>query len=272
MGEKQKMGREQTKTLNFLKGIAAIIIANLYHYRNDFSIYTGLDYPLENLQMPGGNILNWLSCNGWLLVELFFEISGLLFVFAYADRIKEGVLGVKVFIKRRILKIYPMMILSTLAMAVLECVYYSLTGSWWLAAIDVWHIVISVLGIPVGWFENNVSVNMPIWYISILFQCYILGYFLVYTRKRWNLGRWVYLMPILFALNVDYAKPEGNSILWFNPNTARGFAAFFIAVFLADIIKEHREKLETIRKKLLCAAYILLLVLGIVIHIYGGNF
>ena len=47
------MDKENTKALDSIKGISAIIIAYFYHYRNDFALNIGVVYPFESLKLYG---------------------------------------------------------------------------------------------------------------------------------------------------------------------------------------------------------------------------
>lgn len=207
-----------------------------------------------------------IAVNGYLLVELLFEISGLLFALAYKGKIEKGILKFKDFIKNRVLRIYPMMIISTCVMAMLEYAYYGITKEWWLSSADLWHLFISVIGIPVGWFEQNYTINMPIWYISVLFQCYMLAYGLTCLRK-YKGSNFVYVLPILFALAYDYCGLNFTFGV-INYNTSRGCKAFFLGLLLGEFLKIS-DALGLNKRRILLGCYSILIFIGIMVYIFG---
>ena len=121
------MLKERMKALNLMKALAAIIIAYFYHYRNDFALNMGKVYPYENLRGILGGI-RWWSVNGWMLTDLFFILSGMTFAIAYRKRIADGQLSFHGFITNRIKRLFPMMIISTVVMTIMEYMYYECRG------------------------------------------------------------------------------------------------------------------------------------------------
>ena len=63
--------KNDLKPLSGVKGLAAIGITCLYHYKNVYSNQGVTDFWL--IHFP---IINWWADQGWILVELFFTISG----------------------------------------------------------------------------------------------------------------------------------------------------------------------------------------------------
>lgn len=47
------MTKDKTVALNFIKAISSIIIAYLYHYKNNFCDLIGNPFPLENFRGGG---------------------------------------------------------------------------------------------------------------------------------------------------------------------------------------------------------------------------
>lgn len=121
------MLRERMKALNFLKAMSAIIIAYFYHYRNDFALNIGINYPFENVQGIFSGI-SWWSVNGWMLTDLFFILSGMTFVAAYKNKITLGVISFHDFMINRIKRLFPMMVISTIVMTIMEYIHYIYRG------------------------------------------------------------------------------------------------------------------------------------------------
>lgn len=220
----------------------------------------GNPFPLENFR--GG--VKWCSNNGWMLTDMFFVLSGFTFVLAYKEKIEDGLINFNFFLENRIKRLFPMMILSTIIMTTMEYVYYYFTNSWWLSEANIWNVFISIIGMPTGWFNMGFIVNMPIWYISILLQAYILAYILVKTVKKTNISI-IYIFPIIFYLSLDCSGGTNINFWMLNQFTSRGIKAFFVGLIFAAILNEHQQIIENNKKRLLRFVYILL---GVIYLLY----
>ena len=68
-----------------MKFIGAFCIAVYFHYDGHFIVYLGIENPFAD------NPLLWaISRNSLVFVEMYFIISGILFAWAYKDRIIAG--------------------------------------------------------------------------------------------------------------------------------------------------------------------------------------
>ncbi len=266
------MKREQTQVLNLFKGISAIIIACFYHYKINFCNMQNMAFPFDSL----GNeflsaLLACMSDYGFLLVELFFEISGFLFVLAYEKRIRSEEIGFDKFIKKRIIRIYPMMILTTLTMAFLELFYYSRHDEWWRTKVDLWHILINMFGVQVGWFEMTPSLNHPTWYLSVLMQCYIFAFIFEKIVARAKNAQCILVIPLLMALAIENSALIETEFFICNRLSVRGIEAFFVGVILAKLIQKHQLTIEQNIKKLVGCCYMIIgLIILLVKHLGIG--
>ena len=119
MNKKAEENKKNTLCLNGLKGIGAFIIAFMWHYQHFINSTSG---PLSKY-FP-------LSFNyGYLMVEIFFILSGFGMMMGYCDRILEHKINFKDYIFKRLKKIYPLFLLTLLITAVLEFIYLRLNGS-----------------------------------------------------------------------------------------------------------------------------------------------
>ena len=84
--------------LNGIKGIGAVIIAFFFHYGNFLSV---------DLSPLYCTLTRNLCENGWLMVELFFMLSGIVFTLLYYPQINSGMKGIE-FTVLRISRLYPM--------------------------------------------------------------------------------------------------------------------------------------------------------------------
>ena len=94
---------EWKKSVNALKGIAAIIIANFYHYKNEFGEMPGVRY-LDLKGVPS-NWLEYLYMYGYLGVEFFFVIAGFIMYYAYYKKIHNGEIIFRDFLRKRIISV-----------------------------------------------------------------------------------------------------------------------------------------------------------------------
>ena len=67
-----------TNCLSTLKFISSFIIAFVSHYRH---------FPVKNGVVPFANLFKWSYSKGWILVELFFMLSGFGMFLGYGDKI-----------------------------------------------------------------------------------------------------------------------------------------------------------------------------------------
>lgn len=263
------MLKERMKALNFLKGISAIIIAYFYHYRNDFAINIGKNYPYENLQGIFGGI-KWWSIKGWMLTDLFFVLSGMTFVIAYKNKIALGKISFHDFMLNRVKRLFPMMVISTITMTIMEYIYYICSGGvWWLSEANIWNVFISIIGMPTGWFNMGCIINMPIWYISILFQCYIIAYIFVRIINRCKCSNWLWCIPIIFYLSVEYSALANSNFLLINQFTARGIKAFFIGIVLTVLLEKYEAWIVKNLKPILIGVYSVLLLIYALFKAFG---
>lgn len=89
---------EEIRSLNTLRGIAALVVT-AYHAGGMFGVR------------------HWIP-HGYLAVDLFFVISGFIMAHVYQARIGEG-LGFRLFMRRRMARLYPLYAAATVAGAAL---------------------------------------------------------------------------------------------------------------------------------------------------------
>lgn len=249
----KKMEKKSFELLKYVKFSCAILIALLYHYRNDFVKSFG--YKEDCL--TGLLFLDFWAEYGWFLVDVFFIISGLLFVFSYENKIIQETLSFKSFLIRRIKKLYPLMIISAFCMLILEWIYYIHTQSWWLCAGSLYQFFLTILGLNFGYFNFDLGfLNAPSWYICILVQCYIVAYFLV-KHKKSSLLSYFYAFVIC---NFLYSTLS-YQLQWIS-YISRGLADFFIGCILMKLLQHHffeskKNKINYICLFFLLAGYVI---------------
>ena len=226
---KKKEQVEKSKGINILKFICSIIIACIYHYKNDF--------PVGNL-FEKNTIIRGMSNYGFLLVELFFIISGYLFYISYNNKIKNNKKDFNTFIKQRYVRLIPLAALTSIIMFVLENVHYKLYKTYWIFTCNsIVDLIYQVTGIQHWTKIQGPSLNNAIWYISVLLLCYIIYFFVTKLEKR--MGNLIYIYCIvIFTILMTY----GINIPFFNYYTLRGLLSFGIGIIIGIVVQNNDIK------------------------------
>ena len=164
-----------TNCLSTLKFISSFIIAFVCHYRH---------FPVKN-GVPFANLFKWSYSKGWILVELFFMLSGFGMFLGYGDKIIKRELTFKQYIMKRILKLYPLFFLTTILITILEIWHKYLTGKTFIYGyFDCWHFFMNLILCQDGIFGTEYSFNGPSWCISICFILYIIHFAVMHFSEE----------------------------------------------------------------------------------------
>jgi peptidoglycan/LPS O-acetylase OafA/YrhL len=205
--------------IDALRGIAALGVAGFFHIRMIYSDTNGLS-PLSVLQP-----FHWLQFNGYLFVDLFFVISGVVFTHNYLvdGRMKEGV-GFATFFKARIARLYPLHLFTLLVVA-----------SWTLqepvntAEAFVAHLFFVNVFAP----NPTDTFNGPAWSLSVEMLCYLV-FALAALWGRVGLIALISISVVVIVALDPSVSPWGAVGL-----VSRGFFGFFVgyAVYRFAIAK-----------------------------------
>lgn len=215
-------------SLDALKFIGAIIVVFI-HYQQlmDLKLEQGVNF-------YGGRFY-------WgFIVELFFMISGFFTIMSY----KKKEYGFAKYIKHKIIRIYPMGVIST-TIYIFFCYAYKYTfGEWWLdRSAELWKSFASILLIHQGTVIADISraPNNPTWYLGVLMICYVVFYCSIW------LGRKCHILPIYFQIAVIFI---GIGIISYKLNlpclnrfAARGYCSFFMGVVIHEIVTKYSAKI-----------------------------
>lgn len=221
---------KRINSLDLLKFIMAILIA-FHHYQQN----TGLRGQYINFY--DGKIY-WGS-----LVELFFMISGFLSAIGI-ERIKDQ--DFKSFITKKIIRIYPMAMLSVLVMTVAGFVYVVVWGKWYGGVrITLWKLWNSLLLTVTGGAVNDgTGINGALWYLCVLMYCYIIMYFIIWFCRRKEISC-IYGFIIMSVLGLSLLQYD-IQLPFLNEYTGRGYSAFFLGIILLYIWNTADHKILTI--------------------------
>lgn len=178
------MGKKSSYYLSSLDGLrlVAFLVVFLHH-------------------LPGPAAVGIFTTYGWVGVELFFVISAyLLFRLLDAENDKDGSIGVRNFYLRRVLRIYPLLIVYYLVMFVLGG---GVAGAvaWFRFATTL----LSIDNVATWWLDYNYTVPAVghLWTLSFEFQVYLLLPPAFLAWKKWGTKR--FLWGLLIVETVAFA-------------------------------------------------------------------
>ena len=181
----RQTGRQTS--LDGLKGLLACVIAFVWHYQH-----------FQPIGSPFYTILKPFYDYGYLGVEIFYMLSGFGMILGYEKRIAESEMLPLEYFGRRLKKLYPPVLLSTIVTGVLQIVYLYQNGMIFQYAYDYFNIdyfILNLIGIQTGIINRAYSFNGPLWFVSVLLVCYIIFYLLIYLNKNRE-----ELLPIFYWL------------------------------------------------------------------------
>lgn len=228
--------KEYYSGLDLLKFAIAAVIAFIYHYGIVYQAHPFRDF-------PG---MNFLYTQAAWFVELFFMISGFVIYNSYYNRIREYKQTFSQFMIGRVIRIYPVMVLTVIVAAIGQWISIGAYGHPQILGYTddrntLTGVVTSILGIQSGWFSthDSMSVNGPTWYISILMICYLI-FFVILKGCKNNKNR-ENLCFLLMVLIGTYLYFKSWEIPLLYGSCARGYTNFFLGIFMAKLQKRYNS-------------------------------
>lgn len=232
--------KERIRSVDGLRGIAACIVAFCWHYQH-FTMVS-----------PFKKILQLSYDYGWLMVELFFIISGFMMAYCYQENIINRKLTFTDYIMRRVRHLWPLSFVTLCVVTIEGIMYGWLEQSTFVYGnFDVYHWFLNFFLIQTGITDNVFTFNGPAWSISVEMVLYALFYVCTYNNKQSTKRRMLYTTLLLGGIIVFKA---GCNFPIFNGAIARGIIGFLVGVLFYEIWEKHRERMKQI-------GYIPLLVL-----------
>jgi exopolysaccharide production protein ExoZ len=204
--------KNRIHSLDILRGLAALSIL-IFHY-----LGSALDRELEASSI--------LPRMGYYGVSIFYLLSGLTLALVYKNKINT-VADSNIYLLKRILRIYPLMIL-TMVLTILYRQSY-----------DVTTIFLNITGL-FGFFDYGNYIGTGMWSIGNELVFYIFFPFLLYLFEHkklsfnvvYGLGFLTFLIFSFFAINPE----EHTWKVYINP--ANQFFYFLTGIFLSNINKQ----------------------------------
>ncbi|MCR4767571.1 MAG: acyltransferase [Saccharofermentans sp.] len=234
--------------LDILK-IGATVLILFHHFQQD------LDIRFKYINFSGDTFYFGR------LVELFFMISGFL-MFNYISKIENG-LSFKKYIIKRVLRLMPIVIISTVVDFFISVLNSSMFSE---RPVNVIFETVSVaLGLHGIISSNETVANNPMWYVSVLIWCYILFFFSFSFSTRLKIKmKFNHFFPPLLIIFAGMIIIQSKCDYPFaNEYTGRGYVAFFAGVILGMIVNKN-----TLTKKWMLPVFVSVTALTIIPAFY----
>lgn len=224
------INKEQTEVIKGI-GILFIMFHNLFHWiepiteQNEFIfnsqnvqdlIYSVTNYPLEII-----NIL--FSYFGHYGVQLFIFISGYGLTLSYLAKPQDY----SYFIKNRVSKIYPPLLIVLVALLLYKVVSGGLDVEWLTSAlIKIFMLHTLIPG-------EALSISGPWWFYGLIVQLYILLIPILYVIKRWSWKGFFAILAISYLLIFSLYSPLMTYDLYIMGNAPGHIPEFALGVLMA---------------------------------------
>jgi peptidoglycan/LPS O-acetylase OafA/YrhL len=209
------MNRKYYPAFNFLRGIACFIIA-LYHYVG------ALNYHFD---------IGWLDSalwNGNYVLDVFFMLSGFCLCAGYGEKILNNKMSAFEFLTPHYLKFVSFCLLTLPLTICKQLVVYK-------AGMDnnpnIESLVFDALNIR-SIFGLAFPYNGPLWFINILFICYVFFFLILHFCRSNKQAVLVFLAALILALAVNIELKDIKGFFIFNHIVGQAMMNFFIGALL----------------------------------------
>lgn len=187
------------------------------------------------------------------MVELFFVISGF---FAFMQFPKDNI-SFGTYLGKKLKRLLPVMTCSVVVYCALNYLHMVIYQKpWFFNDIpNVWGIIVSGLGLQTGLGLNGYRLNNPLWFVSVLIQCYCLTYVVskLSWKKKWPLA-WM-LIILLFV--IQDLRSRSVEFAFMGYDTKRGYISFIVGGLVALFVSNYQI---TRPVKVLCAINIIVFI------------
>lgn len=220
---------EKYEELDSIRGIAALLVV------------------FEHIPNWNGSFFNFVIFrNGYLMVELFFVLSGFVIFNAYANNIKTG----KDLLRFQFLRfgrLYPVHLFFLLIFFGVECMKYIFSTQYGISSPNSTPFSINnhntftahlFLAQALGIIEHVGSFNSPSWSISAEFYTYLLFAFIILNLYRWRI--FAFAMVLVFSF-IFRSMPELSRFSYLH-TCLLGFSS---GCLVSVLISRHKFKLPS---------------------------
>lgn len=210
--------------LDGIKGIICFFIIFVHYYNRT-----------PDNAFPITWIPHILVADGWMFVEFFFIISGFLFAKSWKKRIPTC--GFRPYILSRLKRLYPSVVLITVFDALTRVVHMWVNHAG--DRITLGNLLKS-LTFASTWLYNEEPFPTVLWYIHVLFLCYLLYYFI--AKRKTQTQYITAVVALVFFGWALYAKKLSFPFLY--KNIGRGYLSFGIGLLIYEFQTMTSEKLR----------------------------
>ena len=220
--------------LDSLRGIAAFGIL-IWHYQHFFQVNGPFAQPYE-ADLP------FLYKYGWIMVDLFFCLSGYIFFSYYQKTIAENKISLRDFIILRLSRLYPLIVITLIFTAILNYLLFFLKGKFYIYnSNDFFSFFANLLFLQSGFFKTSLSFNAPSWSLGVEFWIYLIFFGVAFRLKKY-LAIITGLISLFFLVAYNNAVTLG--LVFFSPEFERGLGSFFlggVTHYLIKVIQESKK-------------------------------
>jgi peptidoglycan/LPS O-acetylase OafA/YrhL len=169
------------EALRFITAFAILV----FHYRHFFFI---ADKPIGLVpeRLPLYRALRAFHDSGAFGVWVFWCISGFIFFWKYRDAIADHAVGGWKFFTLRFSRLYPLHLVTLLAVALLQSVYFNLYGCFFVYQTnDLKHFLAQLFMASEWSVVQGYSFNGPIWSVSVEVMVYLLFFLILRATRSW---------------------------------------------------------------------------------------
>ncbi len=192
----------------------------------------------------------WINCSffrsAWLLVDLFFVLSGMVMALSYVENDFTR-FSLREFMIRRLARIYPLHVVMLLANLVFRLLRIGLVMAGVVVAApaafevnNAYSFGLNVLLLHSMGFIDYLSWNAPSWSISVEFYTYLVfGLIVLFALRRCSLT-WFYVLSGLLAVGslifIIFVLEKKSIELQTDFGLLRCFVGFFLGVLMVRIV------------------------------------
>lgn len=196
----------------------------------------------------------WINCSffrsAWLLVDLFFVLSGMVMALSYVENDFTR-FSLREFMIRRLARVYPLHIVMLLANLVFRLLRIGLVMAGVVVAAPAAFEVnnassfgLNVVLLHSMGFIDYLSWNAPSWSISVEFYTYLVFGLIVLFALRMRSLSWVYVLSGLLAVgslvSIIFVLEKKSLELQTDFGLLRCFVGFFLGVLMVKIVDRLR--------------------------------
>ncbi|RQH11571.1 acyltransferase [Bradyrhizobium sp. RP6] len=198
----------------------------------------------------------WINCSffrsAWLLVDLFFVLSGMVMALSYIENDFTR-FSLREFMIRRLARVYPLHIVMLLANLVFRLLRIGLVMAGVMVAAptvfevnNAYSFSLNVLLLHSMGFIDYLSWNAPSWSISVEFYTYFVFGLIVLFALRMGSLSWFYVLSGLLAVGslvfIIFVLEKRSLELQTDFGLLRCFVGFFLGVLMVKIVDRLRAK------------------------------